>query len=159
MLKNGELVSYEEELVKTKYPLLASIIIGNSTYKDQKQEKSWEQEAPHYVEVPYTDVSYETQQTQNDDQQNDNESTNNWQHYLLNPAFDTKKQADYHAEQESPNGSSANKTPAENTDTLLTLDGCDDPSLNDFNDIFNYAVLTNSDTSSNSSSYFTSPAW
>ena len=53
MLKNGELVSFEEELVKTKYPLLASIIIGNSTYKEQKQEKSWEQGNEKFISYKY----------------------------------------------------------------------------------------------------------
>ena len=40
LLKNSDLVSFEEELVKAKYPLLASIIIGNTTYREQPQQRT-----------------------------------------------------------------------------------------------------------------------
>ena len=43
MLKNSNVVDFEETLVKTKYPLLASIIIANNG-KEQKREnyeKRW----------------------------------------------------------------------------------------------------------------------
>ena len=84
--------------------------------------------------------------------QHEADEVNNWQHFLVNPAFDEKKiDADYHADHQSP-------TPHDSShETMITLDE-DDPNLNDFNDIFNMALLTSSDASS-TSSYFAGTAW
>merc|ERR1711892_708446 len=153
LLKNSDLVSFEEELVKAKYPLLASIIIGNTTYREQPQQRTdktqWSQEGtPHYVDVPYDEVYDETTNLVG---QHEADEVNNWQHFLVNPAFDEKKiEADYHADHQSP-------TPHDSShETMITLDE-DDPNLNDFNDIFNMALLTSSDASS-TSSYFAGTA-
>ena len=95
MLKNSNVVDFEETLVKTKYPLLASIIIGNNG-KEQKREnyeRRWSNgefliltiydflDAPHYVEVAYEP----TPEVKQNEMLDDSKPENNWQNFLVDP--------------------------------------------------------------------------